>query len=134
MRESLGYAGRLGIVQNYSAVTAACMMVPRNVYEQMHGLDESFEVAFNDIDFCMRIRQAGYLIVWTPFAELYHYESESRGYEDTPEKKARFAGEIERFQTRWKNELEAGDPYYNPNLNIRIEDFSITGEVFPSEK
>ena len=92
---------------------------------KVSGLDESFEVAFNDVDMCMRIRKAGYLIVWTPYAELYHYESKSRGYEDTPEKKQRFEGEVRRFQERWKKELAAGDPYYNPNLTMDREDFSI---------
>lgn len=91
----------------------------------MSGLDESFEVAFNDVDMCMKIRKAGYLIVWTPYAERYHYESKSRGYEDAPEKKQRFEGEVRRFQERWKNELTAGDPYYNPNLTLDTEDFSI---------
>ena len=72
----------------------------------------------------MRIRKAGYLIVWTPFAELYHYESKSRGQDDSPEKRARFVGEVKRFQTRWAAELEAGDPYYNPNFSLDKEDFS----------
>jgi GT2 family glycosyltransferase len=88
-------------------------------------LDESFAVAFNDVDLCMRIRKAGYLIIWTPFAELYHYESKSRGLEDTPEKQRRFAGEVRRFQGRWAKELTEGDPYYNPNLTLVREDFSV---------
>ncbi len=129
-----GYANRLVTTQNYSCVTAACLMVSSRVYKEVGGLDESFEVAFNDVDFCMRLRKAGYLNVWTPFAELYHYESESRGMEDTPEKKARFAGEVARFQNRWGDELRAGDPYYNPNLTLDHEDFSVEGEVFPSEQ
>lgn len=119
-----GYMSRLTIAQNMSAVTAACMMLPRHVWDEVGGLDESFAVAFNDVDLCMRIRKAGYLIVWTPYAELYHYESKSRGLEDTPEKKKRFEGEVHRFQERWKKELEAGDPYYNPNLTLDREDFS----------
>ena len=119
----------MAIAQNLSAVTAACMMLRKDVWEQVHGLDESFEVAFNDVDFCMRIRQAGYLIVWTPFAELYHYESKSRGLEDTPEKRKRFEGEVLRFQARWAKELEAGDPYYNPNLSLTREDFSNREEI-----
>jgi len=120
-----GYMGRLLYSQNVSAVTGACLMVRRNVWEQFGGLDESFAVAFNDVDLCMRIRQAGYLIVWTPYAELYHYESKSRGLEDTPEKQQRFAGEVQRFQQRWGAELTAGDPYYNPNLTLNREDFSL---------
>ncbi len=123
-RGNPGYFGRAGYQQNVSAVTAACLMLPAKVYEQVNGLDESFAVAFNDIDFCMRIRQAGYHIIFTPFAELYHYESISRGSDETPEKRVRFVSEVERFQTRWKKELAAGDPYYNPNLTLDREDFS----------
>ncbi len=124
-RNHAGYMGRLLYAQNMSAVTAACVMIPKKVWDEVKGLDESFAVAFNDIDLCMRIRQAGYLIVWTPFAELYHYESKSRGLEDTPEKKARFADEVKRFQYRWSKELLEGDPYYNPNLTLEKEDFSV---------
>lgn len=125
LRGDYGYMSRATIAQNLSAVTAACMMVSRDVWNQVHGLDETYEVAFNDVDLCMRIREAGYLIVWTPYAELYHYESKSRGYEDTPEKKRRFEGEVRHFQERWKKELAAGDPYYNPNLTLNREDFSV---------
>ena len=124
-KENLGYMGRLCYAQNLSAVTFACVMIPRHVWDEVGGLDESFAVAFNDVDMCMRSRKAGYLIVWTPYAELYHYESKSRGLEDTPEKKKRFEGEVKRFQERWKNELAAGDPYYNPNLSLDREDFSL---------
>lgn len=124
-RGSYGYMSRATIVQNLSAVTFACVMIPRHVWDEVGGLDESFAVAFNDVDMCMRIRKAGYLIVWTPYAELYHYESKSRGLEDTPEKKKRFEGEVMRFQERWKDELAAGDPYYNPNLSLEREDFSL---------
>lgn len=119
-----GYMGRLKLIQNYSAVTGACLMVRKDVWNQINGLDESFVVAMNDVDFCLRIRKAGYLIVWTPYAELYHYESKSRGYEDTPEKKARFEGEVNRFRARWADILKAGDPYYNANLTLEREDFS----------
>lgn len=124
-KDNLGYMGRLCYAQNFSAVTFACVMIPRHVWDEVGGLDESFAVAFNDVDMCMRIRKAGYLIVWTPYAELYHYESKSRGMEDTPEKKKRFEGEVKRFQERWKDELAAGDPYYNPNLSLDREDFSV---------
>lgn len=123
--ENLGYMGRLYYAQNMSAVTAACVMIPRRVWEEVDGLDTSFAMAFNDIDLCMRIRKAGYLIVWTPYAELYHYESKSRGSENTPEKKERFEREVRCFRERWKKELEAGDPYYNPNLTLERADFSI---------
>ena len=124
-RRHPGYMGRLIYAQDLSGVTFACVMIPRQVWNEVGGLDESFAVAFNDVDMCMRIRKAGYLIVWTPYAELYHYESKSRGLEDTPEKKKRFEGEVKRFQERWKAELAAGDPYYNPNLSLDREDFSL---------
>lgn len=124
-RNDYGYMNRIHYAQNLSAVTAACLMVSRKVFDEVGGLDETFGVAFNDVDFCMQIRKAGYLNVYTPFAELYHYESKSRGYEDTPEKRARFEGEVRRFQDRWRKELAAGDPYYNPNLTLDREDFSL---------
>ena len=117
--------GRLIYAQDLTAVTAACMMLPRKVWEETGGLDESFEVTFNDVDLCMRIRQKGYLIVFTPYAELYHYESKSRKADDTPGKRARFVGEVERFQARWAKELEAGDPYYNPNFSLDDANFTI---------
>ena len=124
-REHVGYMGRLIYAQNLSAVTAACLMMRRSVWDDIGGLDESFAVAFNDVDLCMRIRNAGYLIVWTPFAELYHYESKSRGIDDTPEKQERFESEVQRFRTKWARELAAGDPYYNPNLTLERSDFSM---------
>lgn len=124
-RNHPGYMGRLSYAQNLTGVTAACVMVRRDVWDQIGGLDETFEVAFNDVDLCMRIRAAGYLIVWTPFAELYHHESKSRGLDEAPEARKRFLGEVERFQTRWAKELAAGDPYYNPNFSLDKEDFSI---------
>lgn len=127
-KDAYGYVSRLITIQNFSAVTAACCMIPMDVYKKVNGFDEAFEVAFNDVDFCMRVRKAGYLIVWTPYAQLYHHESESRGSEDTPQKQARFIGEVTRFQCRWKNELAAGDPYYNPNLTLEREDFTVIGE------
>ena len=124
-RGDYGYMSRMSIAQNYSAVTAACLMMRKCVWDEVGGLDEGFQIAFNDVDLCMRIREAGYLIIWTPYAELYHYESKSRGLEDTPEKQKRFVGEIKRFRQRWSRQLEAGDPYYNPNLTLDREDFSI---------
>ncbi len=119
-----GYFLRLTVAQNYSAVTAAAMMVKSSVYREVGGLEESYAVAFNDVDLCMKIRRAGYNIVWTPYAEAYHYESKSRGFEDNPEKIERFRGEINNFRSRWLPELEAGDPYYNPNLTHQREDFT----------
>ncbi len=124
-RSGHGFMGRASIIQNLSACTAACLMIPRKVYEEVGGLEEGYAVAFNDVDFCMKIRDAGYLIVYTPYAELYHYESKSRGLEDTPQKVARFNTEINRFKSRWGKELEKGDPYYNPNLTLAREDFSL---------
>ncbi len=124
-RASAGYFSRLEIVQNLSAVTAACMMVRRDVFNESGGFDESFSHAFNDVDLCMKIRQKGYLIVFTPYAELYHHESKTRGDEDTSEKRERFRSEVELFRKKWAHILERGDPYYNPNLTLDKEDFSI---------
>ena len=121
-----GYYSRLSVAGNMSAVTAACMMVPRRVYEEAGGLDEGFRVAMNDIDFCLRIREKGYLIVFTPFAELYHYESKTRGSDqDNGANRMRFEEETNRFRERWAEVLDRGDPYYNPNLTLEREDFSI---------
>ena len=124
-RNHPGYMGRLIYAQNLSGVTAACLMLRRDVWDKIGGLDETFEVAFNDVDMCMRIRKEGYLIAWTPWAELYHFESKSRGLDLAPEKRERFVGEVERFQKRWEKELKAGDPYYNPNFSLMKEDFSV---------
>lgn len=123
-RGDYGYASRLTIAQNLSAVTAAAVMIRSDVFREVSGLDDSFAVAFNDVDLCLRIREAGYLIVWTPYSEAYHYESKSRGLEDTPEKQERFKRECDRFYDRWDGFLKKGDPYYNPNLTLEREDFS----------
>jgi GT2 family glycosyltransferase len=127
-RGSGGYVSRLTIAQNFSAVTAACMLMRKDVWEQVGGLNVNYAVAFNDVDLCLRIRKAGYLIVWTPYAEMYHYESKSRGDEDSIEKQTRFQGEIDRFHEEWGEILEQGDPYYNPNLTLAKEDFSLREE------
>ena len=124
-----GYFGRLLYAQNLSAVTGACLMVPRAVWDKVHGLDEDYAVAYNDVDLCLRIREAGYLVVWTPYAELYHCEYKSRGLDDTPEKRQRFLGEVRRFRTRWAKVLEDGDPYYNPNLSTAGENYSFNPTV-----
>ena len=120
-----GYMGRTQVIQNLSAVTAACMMTRKDVFEEVGGLDEGYSHAFNDVDLCMKIREKGYLIVWTPYADLYHHESKSRGYEDTSKKQKRFKKEINRFQEKWGDFLKKGDPYYSPNLTLDKEDFSI---------
>ena len=124
-RKRFTYGGRANSTQDISAVTAACMMVKKSVHEEIGGFDEKFEVAFNDVDYCLRVRELGLLVVFQAFAELYHYESQSRGLEDTKEKKVRFQKEAELFRTRWKEILEKGDPYYNPNLTLRHSDCSL---------
>ena len=121
-RREAGQNARLILTQEISAVTAACMATRRSVYDEVRGFDdEHLTIAFNDIDYCLKVREKGYRIIWTPFAELYHLESASRGYEDTPEKRARFGEEIQYMQRRWGNQL-LYDPYYNPNLTLRSED------------
>lgn len=120
-----GYFSRIVCAQNYSAVTAACLMVKASVYHEVGGMSVDLPVAFNDIDFCMKVRKAGYLIVYNPRAELYHYESKSRGLENTQEKVERFNQEMARFLDRWGDEVKAGDPYYNPNLTLDKADFSL---------
>ena len=124
-RYDTGYFGRICCVQDYSAVTAACMMVKRSVYEAVQGMTEELAVAFNDIDFCLKVRKLGKLVVYNPYAELYHYESKSRGYEDSPEKVERFQSEVDTFIQRWREILEQGDPYYNRNLTLDNSDFSL---------
>ncbi len=120
-----GYFSRLKLIQDISAVTAACLLVRRDVYDAVGGLDElNLTVAFNDVDFCLNVRELGYRNLWTPFSELYHHESISRGHEDTPEKKERFQREVEYMKNRW-GEILKNDPYYNPNLTKNREDFSI---------
>lgn len=124
-RQSRGYAGRASVIQGFSAVTAACMVIRKTIYEDVGGLNETdLKVAFNDVDFCLRVGEAGYRNVWTPYAELYHHESASRGYEDTPEKRARFERETEFMKRRW-GDLLSNDPAYSPNLTLNHEDFSL---------
>ena len=126
-----GYMGRLNYVQDVYGDTAACLLIRKEIYDEVHGLDESYAVAFNDVDFCVRVREAGYTNVFTPFAQLYHYESKSRGLEDNPEKQKRFQGEVLRFQARWGDLLAKGDPCTNPNFDIQREDFSL--KILPLE-
>ena len=129
-RGASGYLFRLAAVQDYSAVTAACLLVRAEVYDALGGLDEAFTVAFNDVDFCLRIREAGWRIAWTPYAELYHFESKSRGSdEQDPAKKARFDAERARLYARHGREKILHDPYYNPNLSLDYEDFRESADL-----
>ncbi|TDH38729.1 glycosyltransferase family 2 protein [Pseudohoeflea suaedae] len=124
-RDDPGYFSRLKLLHNVSAVTAACLVIRKSVYEEVGGLDErSLQVAFNDVDFCLKVREAGYANVWTPYAKLYHHESVSRGSEDTVEKRNRFANETEFMIRKWGAALW-NDPYYSRNLTLEHEDFSI---------
>ena len=124
-RDAPGYMRRLYYAQNLSAVTAACMLLRRDVWDRVNGLDEGFAVAYNDVDLCLRIRREGFLVVWTPFAELYHYESKSRGSDLSPKNRRRYKAEVARFHARWKKELERGDPYFNPGFSLDREDFLV---------
>jgi GT2 family glycosyltransferase len=119
-----GYLGRLRAAHEVSAVTAACLVIRRNIFEAVGGFDESLAVAFNDVDFCLKVRAAGYLNLWTPFAELIHHESVSRGSDLTPAKAKRFATEYEAMQRRWGMQL-LQDPYYSPHLTYDREDSSL---------
>ena len=122
---NVGYMGRLCYAQDVSAVTGACMMVSRFLYEKLGGLDEDFSVALNDVDFCLRVRREGYLNVFTPFAELYHYESKSRGTDKADKNAIRYNQESDRFKLKWEKELALGDPYYNPNFSLDHSDFTV---------
>ncbi len=120
-----GYFGRASLIQGMSAVTAACLIVRKSVFEAVGGLNEKdLKIAFNDVDFCLKIKEAGYQNIWTPNADLYHHESATRGYEDTPEKIKRFISEAEYMQNKWRA-LIKNDPFYNPNLTLSAEDFSL---------
>ena len=124
-RENLGYMGRLCYAQNVSAVTGACLMVKKRLFMEVDGLDTNFEISLNDVDFCLKLRQKGYLNVFTPFAELYHFESISRGLDDQGEKAQRYNRESERFREKWKEVLKKGDPYYNVNFSLDRSDYSL---------
>jgi glycosyltransferase involved in cell wall biosynthesis len=123
-RDYPGHGARALVAQNYSAVTAACLLVRRELYVAAGGLDERLAVAFNDVDFCLRLTELGYLNVWTPFVDIVHHESASRGLEDTPEKQARFQGEVDFMQQRW-GDLVRRDPHYNPNLTLETVNFEL---------
>lgn len=124
-RAENSYFHRAMCAQDYSAVTAACMMSKKSVFEKAGGFTEELAIAFNDIDYCMKVRAQDKLVVYAPYAVLHHYESKSRGLEDTPEKIARFNREIAAFARRWQDILKNGDPYYNPNLTLRKSNFAL---------
>lgn len=122
---NLGYMGRLCYAQNVMAVTGACLMMRKAVFDRLGGLDENFAVSLNDVDLCVRAWKAGYVNVFTPFAELYHFESVSRGLDDQGERAERYNKESEAFRRKWKEVLEVGDPYYNPNFSLDRSDFAL---------
>lgn len=121
----LGYFSRASVINNFSAVTAACLMIKYDIFKEINGFEEKLEVAFNDIDLCLKVRNKGYLIVYTPYSKLYHYESKTRGLEDTEEKIRRFESEIDFFKEKWGNLIQNGDPYYNINLRTDKVNFEI---------
>lgn len=124
-RENLGYMGRLCYAQNVSAVTGACLLVKKELFDKVGGLEETFAISLNDVDLCLKLREMGYLNVFTPFAELYHYESASRGLDDVGEKAERYNQESAKFREKWKEILAKGDPYYNPNFSLERSDYSL---------
>ena len=123
--ESVGYMGKLCYAQNISAVTGACLMVSRQKYDEVGGLNEDLKICLNDVDLCLKLREKGYLNVFTPFSELFHYESQSRGLDTDAAKAARYDSEVEIFKKRWQPVLDAGDPYYNPNVSLDHNDYTI---------
>lgn len=134
-KENLGYMGRLCYAQDVSAVTGACLMTARADYEAVGGLNEDLAVALNDVDFCLKLRHRGLLNVFTPFAELFHYESRSRGTDVTDAAEAknaeRYNKECELFKSIWKEDLEKGDPYFNPNFSLDYSNFVLRGDPKP---
>ena len=124
-KDSPGFMMRPLMVCNYSAVTAACLMVRKEIFDEVGGLDERYAVALNDVDFCLKVRRAGYRNIYTPWSLWHHFESATRGYEDTPEKKERFEREIKQFQSDWADMLSAPDPFYNPNFSLDHAPFSL---------
>ncbi|MGF6933092.1 GT2 family glycosyltransferase [Paraburkholderia sp. UCT70] len=124
-RGNLGYYARASLIQSFSAVTGACLLVRKSIYDALGGLNETdLQVACNDVDFCLRLREAGYRNIWTPYAELYHHESASRGFDDTPEKLSRSAREVAYMKHRWGDAL-LQDPAYSPNLSLDGENFDL---------
>lgn len=128
-----GYMGRAISSQDVSAVTAACLLVKRSVYEEVGGLEDEFQVAFNDVDFCLKVRKAGYLIVYDADVKLFHYESKSRGMEDTTERFIRFGNEMMLLNSKWDILSTFVDPYYNPNLSY-LEYYKINHTIKEARK
>ncbi len=127
--EAYGYFNRTNYIQNVSACTAACLLLKKSVFLQVGGFDETkFAIAYNDVDLCLKIRQAGYLITYTPYAKLYHYESQSRGQDNSPEKLSRFTKELKNYQQKWAEIYKNGDPYLNPNLARAAEKITLNIE------
>jgi O-antigen biosynthesis protein len=124
-RQAAGYMQRLLFTQNVAAVTGACLLCQKRVFDSVGGFDEGFVLAFNDVDLCLQILRKGHRVVWTPDAELYHLESKTRGYEDTPEKQRRFKREFDLFHLKWGAFLKAGDPYYSPHFRLDRPDFAL---------
>jgi len=124
-RDDPGYFGRASIISNYSAVTAACLVIRKDTFEKVGGLNEKqLAVAFNDVDLCLKVRDLGLRNVWTPYAELYHHESKSRGRDDTPITTKRFQGEVAYMRSTWADELD-NDPNYNPNFTLTLPAFQL---------
>ena len=126
-KDSIGYMGRLCYVQNYSAVTAACLMVRRELFEKVKGFDEELAVAYNDVDFCLKLREIGKLNIFTPFAELYHFESVSRGSDQEGENLIRWKKEEELFKMKWNEVIKRGDPYFNPNFK-EVNNYTVVSQ------
>ncbi len=124
-RQAAGYMQRLTYTQNVAAVTGACLLMPKAVFDEVGGFDEGFVLAFNDVDLCLQVLTKGYRVVWTPDAELYHLESKTRGPEDTDEKQKRFKREYDLFHLKWGHFLKAGDPYYSPHFRLDRPDFAL---------
>ncbi len=124
-RQAPGHMQRLTYTQNVAAVTGACLLMPKRVFDAVGGFDEGYVLAFNDVDLCLKVLAAGHRVVWTPDAELYHLESKTRGPEDTDEKQKRFKREFDLFHSKWGPFLKAGDPYYSPHFRLDRPDFAL---------
>jgi GT2 family glycosyltransferase len=122
---SFGYFGRLITVQNYSAVTGACLMTRRQFFQEVDGFDEQFEFNYNDIDFCLKAKERGYTTVWTPYAELYHHECYTRKHMPQTEKDRILHAELDKLRGKWPGVDTDVDPFFNPNLHRDRDDFAI---------